>query len=539
MKPKVLLIGATGLFGERLAQRLAEWPDIDLILAARNQAPLAVLAGRLGCRWARFDRAAPDPGALAVFAVLDCAGPFQDSDYALPRAAVGAGAHYLDIADGRGFVAGFRNAMDAPAMLAGRAVICGASSTPALSHAALNRITAGWTALDKVVVFISPAGQTPLGLSVVRAILSWAGRPVRVFSCGQWGWRAGWSMLQRRALPGVGRRWAALAETPDLDLLAERAGPRQEAVFLAGLESPLLHLGLWLAAWPVRLGLMRSLSPLARPMRALAALVSRFGSADGGMSVTAEGRDAQGRETIARWALTARENEGPHVPTLAMAAALRALLEGRLEPGARVCAGVIPLEAMMDQAAGLPIGAGVVAAWPAERGLFPRLLGPAFDKLPAPVQAVHAGLEPRRFCGQARARGAGGLAVLARAVAGISLGRFDDFSVEIIPERGGERWIRRFGARAFATRLQPSEDGPGAFEERLGPLRFRLCAEGGANGFRWRPDGLSLGPLPLPTFLAPRIRARSSARDGIYRFHVVVSHPWTGLIVGYSGRLDG
>jgi hypothetical protein len=46
-----------------------------------------------------------------------------------------------------------------------------------------------------------------------------------------------------------------------------------------------------------------------------------------------------------------------------------------------------------------------------------------------------------------------------------------------------------------------------------------------------------IGPLALPAAWAPRVRARTFARDGVYRFRVLVAHPWIGVIFGYSGRL--
>ena len=66
--------------------------------------------------------------------------------------------------------------------------LTGASSTPALSHAVLDRLTAGLAAYrhgrDRDL-----AGQPRrrrAGLSVMRAILSYAGKPVRVFAGGGW-----------------------------------------------------------------------------------------------------------------------------------------------------------------------------------------------------------------------------------------------------------------------------------------------------------------------------------------------------------------
>ena len=44
---RVLLVGATGVFGSRLAGMLADAPEVQLVLAARRLAPLRELQARL------------------------------------------------------------------------------------------------------------------------------------------------------------------------------------------------------------------------------------------------------------------------------------------------------------------------------------------------------------------------------------------------------------------------------------------------------------------------------------------------------------
>ena len=139
--------------------------------------------------------------ASGASAVVDAAGPFQGADYRVARAAITAGMHYLDLADGRGFVAGFA-ALDAEARAAGVVALTGASSTPALSCAVLDRLTAGWRQIDRIEIAISPGNRgSPRGLAVIRSILSYAGKPVRVFDGGVWAARPGWGMVTRRELP--------------------------------------------------------------------------------------------------------------------------------------------------------------------------------------------------------------------------------------------------------------------------------------------------------------------------------------------------
>src|SRR5579872_5438448 len=286
----VLVVGGTGAFGSRLVNGLYKTTDLDVVIAGRDLGRAAAAAAVLGprARALRLDAAtveAEELHASGAFVVVDAAGPFQGASYRLARAAIEAGLHYVDLADGRDFVAGF-DALDELARAAGVVALTGASSTPALSHAVLDRLTDGWRRIDTVEIAISPGNRnSPRGLSVIRAILSYAGKPVRVFDGGEWTERPGWGRPVRREMPGLGRRWLSLCETPDLDLVPERFAPRQAAVFRAGLELSTMHLGLYLAGLVVRARLLPSLVPFARPFRWMAEQMKGFGSDRGGMMV--------------------------------------------------------------------------------------------------------------------------------------------------------------------------------------------------------------------------------------------------------------
>jgi hypothetical protein len=350
--PAVLVIGGAGAFGSRLVDGLIASRDFAVVIAgrdlARTRAKAAASGGR--ARAVRLDTATVTAEALraaGAFVVVDAAGPFQGADYRLARAAIAAGMHYLDLADARDFVAGF-GALDAEARASGVVALTGASSTPALSHAVLDRLTRGWARIDTVEIAISPGNRNaPRGLSVVRAILSYAGKPVRVFADGDWTERPGWGRPVRRNMPGLGRRWLSLCETPDLDLVPARFAPREAAIFRAGLELSLMHLGLYAVSLLVQAGILRSLAPFARTFRWIAERLSRFGSDRGGMTVEAAGSDAAGHPVRATWSLVAEAGDGPAIPTLPALAAIRALAEGRLtQAGARACAGVLDLDAI-------------------------------------------------------------------------------------------------------------------------------------------------------------------------------------------------
>jgi Saccharopine dehydrogenase NADP binding domain len=337
---RVLILGATGVFGSRLVERLARESGLSLILAARDRAKLEALDARLGlgAEIRPLDRDRMTPGDLAgVDAVVDAAGPFQDSRTQVIEAALAARVHYIDLADGRGFVGAIRQ-FDTRAKDTGIAIVSGASSIPALSHAVIDRLTKGWDGIERIRVGIFPGNRAPRGLAVVEAILSYAGRPVRVFCGGRWQQLSGWGRTHRWHIDGIGARWASVCDTPDQDLLVERYRPTRDAEFFAGVELSIMHLGLAALALPVRWGVVASLRPISRLLHRVAIWLHPFGSDRGAMIVRVEGSGG-----VASWTLDASGNRGPYVPVLAAVALLRKWRSQLPQPGAHPCVGLLDL----------------------------------------------------------------------------------------------------------------------------------------------------------------------------------------------------
>lgn len=350
---KVLVIGAGGVFGRHLVQGLLR-ADFDVALAGRSLDRLNRLRHELAADFPAASLAvvvldtktltAADLLASGAGIVADAAGPFQGAEPTVARAAIDAGLHYVDLADGRDFVAAFPQ-LDTQARAAGVVALTGCSSTPALSQAVLDELTQGWQGVHAVEVAISPGARAPRGLSVMQAILTWLGRPVRVFIDGRWQVRRGWSGLFVRDCGPAGRRWLSLCETPDLDLIVERQKPRDRALFLAGLEPWPLHLGAWVLAGLAAVS-GHSARPLARPLLALARPFAAFGSDRGTLRVEASGLDAQGRPVREVWLLVAPPGVGPVTPSLPALVAIRTIVAGGAAPGAGACVGVLPLAAL-------------------------------------------------------------------------------------------------------------------------------------------------------------------------------------------------
>ncbi|WP_246154094.1 SDR family oxidoreductase [Methylobacterium oryzihabitans] len=547
--PRILVVGGAGVFGSRLARGLAASGLCAVVVAGRDRARTEGAAGALAraapgvpVEATVLDAATATPAMLRdldLAGVIDAAGPYHAGEGAhrLARAAIGAGLPYCDLADGRAYVAGF-SALDAAAREAGVSLVTGASTTPALSNAVLDHLTRGWRRVETIEAAISPGNRAPRGLAVMRSILSYAGRPVRVWRAGAWETRPGWGLTTREAIPGLGRRWLSLCETPDLDILPARFPDATAAVFRAGLELPGLHLGLWLASLPVRARLLPSLEPFARLFLRLAVVVEGLGSDRGGMMVRVSGLDGDGRPVTATWTLVAEAGDGPVVPTLAALALARRWLAGPpLAPGARACVGLVDLDALAAEMAPHRIRATIRRDAPGSP-LFGRALGPGFAVLPEAVRAVHrpgTGLVLGGRAGVVRGRHpvsrlVGRLLGLPPASAEVPV------RVTIAPEGEGEVWTRDFAGRRFRSRMGPA--GEGAVEERFGPLALRFRLEPGRDGLGMTIAGWRLGRLPLPVALAPAARARESVdAAGRFRFDVAVDLPLVGPLVQYRGWL--
>jgi len=341
----VLIVGASGVFGSRLARLAAREKGVRLTLGGRRRGPLDRLAATLGGAVQLVDREHICGSELAGFdLVIDCAGPFQDSCTNLIEQCIAAHVNYIDLADGREFVCSIGRFNQA-ASHAGTAVISGASSIPALSHAVLDELTAHWRRIDHIRIGIFPGNRAPRGRSVVEAILSYVGKPVRVFRGGEWREIAGWSLPGRIDCGPAGKRWASACDTPEQELLVGRYRPTRSAEFVAGLELPILHLGLWLLSLPVRWGWIGSLRPAASALLWMARQLCPLGSDRGAMIVEASGVGQNGQPAIEKWTLDATANLGPYVPVIPALALIRRLRDGwKPEPGAYPCSGFLTLD---------------------------------------------------------------------------------------------------------------------------------------------------------------------------------------------------
>ncbi|MEI9429148.1 SDR family oxidoreductase [Mesorhizobium sp. Cs1299R1N3] len=551
---KLLIVGGYGTFGGRIVQLLENEPRLIIMVAGRSLAKAAAWCGHRGSVTARlmpavFDRdgdLAAQLASLRPDTLVDASGPFQaygEGCYRLVEACIEQGVNYLDLADGSDFVAGMP-AFDAAAIRAGLFVLSGVSSFPVLTAAVVRRLSSGMARVDTIRGGIAPSPYAGVGENVIRAIAGYAGQPVTLLRGGvkARGHPLTEQMRTTIAPPGrvpLGNTLFSLVDVPDLRALGE-LWPQTKTIWMgAGPVPETLHRALIGLAWLARIGLVRSLSPLA-PLMHWASNRLRWGEHRGGMFVAVEGADPTGALVKRSWHLLAEGDDGPLIPSMAVEALVRKALDGHPPaPGARAAVNDLELADYEALFAGRAIYPGFRDdSGDTDRPLYADLLGDAWQGLPGEIQAMH----DRAGMAEGRARVERGRNILGRLTAWLVgfPGPAADIPVRVRfdVDPDGETWTRTFGARSFSSRQFA---GRGLAErllcERFGPLTFAMALVAEGHKLKLILRRWSILGLPLPMWLCPRSTSFETVEDGKFRFHVEISHPLTGLIVRYRGWL--
>jgi saccharopine dehydrogenase-like NADP-dependent oxidoreductase len=342
---RTVVIGGYGNFGARICRALAANPNIEVIAAGRNpdsaRFDSQVKSARLDLESPDF---ASDMKGLSPELVIHCAGPFQGQDYRVAKAALFAGAHYIDLADGREFVAKFAGQFDFVARANGLLMVSGASTVPALSSAVIDELRGRFRQVEEIRMAIAPGQRTPRGEATIAAVFSYAGKPFKWLRNGTWCEAFGWQELIRVRFAGLGARWAAACDIPDLALFPQRYPGVKTVEFRAALELGIQHFAMWAIAALRRVGVPLAIERAAGPLNRAASLLDWYGSDRGGMLVGLTGTRSDGTRSRVEWHLTAEANHGPEIPCMAAILLAGKLARGEIvERGAFPCIGFLRL----------------------------------------------------------------------------------------------------------------------------------------------------------------------------------------------------
>jgi hypothetical protein len=547
---KILILGGYGVFGGRLAELLSDVQAIELVICGRNlsraETFCASYSGQARVLPLRLDRRDIAQGLIAERPdlVVDASGPFQDygdQRYQVIEACIAARIDYLDFADAADFVFGVAG-FDAQAKAAGVFVLCGVSSFPVLTAAVL-RAMAKTMQIVTVKGGIAPSPYAGIGLNVMRAVVGYAGAPVRLWRNG--GPAAGIGLAESMrftiAVPGrlpLRNIHFSLVDVPDLQVIPPEHATMTDIWMGAGPVPEGLHRILNLLAHARRRFGLPSLVPLSRVFHAVLNRM-RFGEHRGGMFVHASGI-MDGKEVQQSWHLVAEGDDGPYIPSMAIEAVIRRLMAGiRPEAGARSGVHALELTDYETLFQGRAIFTGFRGDEPS-RLLYRQILGPAFASLPPRLQELHGSAAARRWSGEAEVCcGRGTMARLIGTIFGFpKTAAHVPVTVRFAPERDGERWTRSFGGRVFSS-VHVSGTGKDQYllVERFGIAAFALALVIDGGRLFFVPRRWSILGMPMPGFLLPGGSSFEAEEAGLFHFNIEISLPLVGLIVAYKGTL--
>jgi hypothetical protein len=141
-------------------------------------------------------------------------------------------------------------------------------------------------------------------------VFSYAGKSFKVLRGGAWTDAWGWQELRRVRIEGIGARWAAACDVPDLELLPARYPGVKTVEFHAALELGIQHVALWTAAGLRRTGLPLPIERWAASLDKVASWLDAFGSERGGMLVSVTGTNPQGARKRLEWHVVADDGHG-------------------------------------------------------------------------------------------------------------------------------------------------------------------------------------------------------------------------------------
>ncbi len=355
MIQRVLIIGGYGNFGRFISNKLALEKNLQLIIAGRNPEKGSKLVSQLDAhnepevvRLDIFEDLEESFSTIQPDIVIHTSGPFQTQSYIVAKACLERGCHYLDLADAREFVNGI-SVLNHQAIEKRVLLVTGASSVPTLTCAIIDAYKHEFETFTEVDSAITTAQITAEGLATTQAILSYVGKTFSVLKEGKQTYVFGWQDMRFRKFWQINSRALCNCNIPDFDVLPKRYPNLKSIRFQAGIELKFQHVILYFLSFLVRVKLLSSLAPFAKPMLAISKLFEFMSSGKSGYFLNMKGLDQKGNHKLLEFDLVARQQHGQLIPCIPVILLTKKLAADEIaQTGATPCVGLLSLEEYIE-----------------------------------------------------------------------------------------------------------------------------------------------------------------------------------------------
>jgi hypothetical protein len=257
--------------------------------------------------------------------------------------------------------------------------------------------------------------------------------------------------------------------------------------------------------------------------------------------------NAEGIKKSLQWRLIAGKGkddsknntgDGINVPIIALFLMIEKLGNNKVKIGARPCLSLLKLQEFKEVFKQFNIEC-FTDDLGSHTALFPRELGPNYQKLPQIIKDIHDVQDEVKAAGKAEIhRGKNIFADMAGWCFHLPPSG-SDVPVKVCFKKEGEGEIlsRNFNGKVFSSAFTPAA-GDGMMTERFGPFKFLLYLDCHEKGIDFNLKKIWVfGWLPIPLFFGPKITAYERAAGPIYHFDVEITLPIIGRIIHYRGTL--
>ncbi|MBT7189241.1 MAG: NAD-dependent epimerase/dehydratase family protein [Anaerolineae bacterium] len=338
---KIIILGGYGTYGKLISENLSR-TNANITIIGRNAIKGEKFAKEIGVNFAQCD--VSDEDALrkiisSAFLVINASGPYLAGDYSIPQTAIEMGCHYIDLGDGREYVAKITT-LHKRAQEKGVFICVGASTSPAITSAMVQELKKETQSIRSIKIALNAGNKNQAGVSTFKSILEYVGKEIPVWQNGKWKHLLGWEKAEFINFPApVGKRRVQLCDVPDLALFPKLFNARN-VIFKAGVEITFFNYALSSLAKLKEIFPTIDLPALARPLVRLSGLFKAFGTFHGGLAVLL--KDVHGKE---KSLYLLAPQDGPQIPAAPAILVARKILSGRIQQkGAYPCIGFIKFD---------------------------------------------------------------------------------------------------------------------------------------------------------------------------------------------------